>query len=126
MGDFEGIDAFRTFLETVLEAFPDNRIDLEEGTGDGQMVAFHYTIQGTQTGKLGPLEPTNEQVQMEACYVGRIEDGKIVESWYQFDQLSLIVELGLMELPDFMQEMQRQMEGEATERGGRAPGRPGA
>ena len=128
MGDFEGIDSFRTFLEMVLQAFPDNQIDLKEATGDGQMVAFHYQIQGTHKGNLGPLEPTNEHVQLEACYVGRVEDGKIVESWYQYDQLSLIVQLGVIDLPDFMQEMQRQMGsgGEGAERGGPAPGRPGA
>ena len=30
MGDFEGIDSFRAFLEMVLQAFPDNQIDLKE------------------------------------------------------------------------------------------------
>ncbi len=128
MGDFEGIDGFHTFLEMVLEAFPDNQIDLKEATGDDRMVAFHYQIRGTHKGNLGSQEPTNEQSQLEACYVGRIEDGKIAEAWYQFDQLSLLVQLGLIELPDFMQELQRQMsgDGERIERGGRTPGRPGA
>ena len=90
------------------------------------MVAFHYTIQGTHTGNLGPLEPTNQQVKLDACYVCRIEDGKIAESWYQFDQLSLNVQLGVLELPDYMREMQQQMGGsdEPTERTG--PSRPGA
>ena len=128
MGDFEGIDSFRTFMETMLQGFPDNQIDLKEATGDGQMVAFHYQIQGTHKGNLGPLEPTNEQAKIDACYFGRIEDGKIAEAWYQFDQLSLMVQLGLIELPNFVQEMQQQLEGgrEQTERGGHRPGRPGA
>ena len=34
---------------------------------------FHYMIQGTHKGSLGSLEPTNELVQREACYVGRSE-----------------------------------------------------
>ena len=128
MGDFKGIDEFRTYVETVLEIYPDNQINLEEGTGDGQMVAFRYTIEGTQKGNIGSKEPTNEQAKIDACYFGRIEDGKIAEAWYQFDQLSLMVQLGLIELPDFMQELQGQMSGggERTERGGRTPGRPGA
>ncbi len=128
IGDFKGIDEFCTYLESVLEAYPDNQINLKEGTGDGQLVAFRYTIEGTQTGNFGPLEPTNERVKLDACYFGRIEDGKIAESWYQFDQLSLMVQLGLIELPDFMKEMQGQMEarGRRTESERRAPGRPGA
>lgn len=128
MGDFEGIDGFHNFLEMTLEAFPDNQINVKETTGNGQMVAFHYTIQGTHTGNLGPLEPTNEKMKMDACYICRMENGEIAEAWYQFDQLNLNVQLGVIDLPDYMQELQRQMsvEGGPTERGGPTPGRPGA
>ena len=128
MGDFEGIDEFGTFLEMTLEAFPDNQIDIQETTGDGQMVAFHYMIQGTHKGNLGPLEPTNQKVKLDACFICRIKDGKIEESWYVFDQLSLNVQLGVIELPDYIQEMQEQMRtaGEQTEGEGPTTDRPRA
>jgi predicted ester cyclase len=63
---------------------------------EGDKVAIRYTSRGThqgETGGLGP--PTGRQIELGGIAVQRFEDGKIVEFWDRFDNLSLLQQLGL-------------------------------
>lgn len=120
MGDFYGIDTFRRgFIEMTLGGYPDFQVEVGPLVGDDKFAACAYSSGGTHSGNFGPLEPTNNTVEIDGCYVCRIEDGKIVEGYNQFDQLSMAIQLELIEPPEFLVDIKQRGIGATTE--GRRP-----
>jgi predicted ester cyclase len=63
---------------------------------EGDKVVSRYTGRGTHQGEtedFGP--PTGRQLEVEGITIHRIEDGKIVEEWNQYANLSILQQLGL-------------------------------
>lgn len=107
IGQLNSSDDYRQFVNLYQRAFPDIEVELHEIAADDSGAGCYYTVQGTNTGPFGPMEPTDQRVQLDGCVIRRIEDGKFVEGWHQFDMLSFLVQLGAIELPEFMVEMQQ-------------------
>ncbi len=72
---------------------------LHEVLADGGYVAFRATEIGTHEGEFMGIEPTGRRVEMEGTVIHRLEDGKVAETWAQFDVLGLLRQLGAIELP---------------------------
>ena len=56
-----------------------------------------YTNGGTHQGateEFGP--PTGKQLELGGITIHRFEDGKIVEEWERYDNLSVLQQLGLV------------------------------
>ena len=49
-----------------------------------------YTARGTHQGEFWGIIPTGEEVEVTDINITRIEEGKIVESWGNSDQLGMI------------------------------------
>ena len=47
-----------------------------------------------KTEEFGP--PTGKHIEVEGITIHRIEDGKIVEEWERYDNLSVLQQLGLV------------------------------
>jgi steroid delta-isomerase-like uncharacterized protein len=95
--DLRGIEEAKQFVSTYLEAFPDTSFSVEDMLAEGDKVISRYTVTGTHQGEtedFGP--PTGRQVELEGITIHRIEGGKIVEEWNQFDNLSILQQLGLV------------------------------
>jgi steroid delta-isomerase-like uncharacterized protein len=94
--DLQGLEEVKQWLARPFEAFPDLNASVEDVIAEGDKVAIRYTSRGThqgETGGLGP--PTGRQIELGGIAVQRFEDGKIVEFWDRFDNLSLLQQLGL-------------------------------
>ena len=95
-GDFQGADEFRAFVVTMHRAFPDFQCRVDAVTGDADQVACRYTAQGTHDGEFMGILPTGNHTVIEGCIFGRIEDGKLAETWDQFDILSILDSLEVL------------------------------
>jgi steroid delta-isomerase-like uncharacterized protein len=94
--DIRGYEQAKQFVSSFFAAFPDLNISVEDVIGEGDKVVTRYTIRGTHQGEteeFGP--PTGKQVELEGITIHRIEDGKIVEEWERYDNLSMLQQLGL-------------------------------
>jgi steroid delta-isomerase-like uncharacterized protein len=94
--NLQGLEEVKQWLARPFEAFPDLNASVEDVIAEGDKVAIRYTSRGThqgETGGLGP--PTGRQIALGGIAVQRFEDGKIVEFWDRFDNLSLLQQLGL-------------------------------
>jgi len=91
-----GRSGLKDLASSVLTAFPDFRVQIEDMVADGELVVTRVTQTGTQTGMLGDLAPTGRTVSVTAFSVERFVDGKIAESWGVSDQLGLREQLGLV------------------------------
>jgi steroid delta-isomerase-like uncharacterized protein len=89
-----GRDAWKQFTSTQWGAFPDLTGTVEDVVTEGDRVAVRLTARGTHTGPLMGLPPTGKSVSFAGMEIFRVTGGKIVESWGQFDALSLLRQLG--------------------------------
>ncbi len=62
--------------------------------GEGDMVAATIRVQGTHTGNLYGIPATGKTFDIESGAIFKLENGRIVESWYMSDEAALLRQLG--------------------------------
>jgi steroid delta-isomerase-like uncharacterized protein len=95
--EIRGLEEARRFLTTYKTALPDLNVTVEDVLADGDKAVTRWTIRGTHQGEIeefGP--PTGRRVELEGLTMHRIENGKIVEEWERYDNLSILQQLGLV------------------------------
>lgn len=98
-GDVHGIDALIEHQWGFMEAFPDLRYELEDMIAEGDRLAIRHTATGIHDGELMGIEPTGEEVEVSVMIMFRFEDGNIAEVWLHSNQLSMLEQLGAIEVP---------------------------
>ena len=95
--DIRGYDQAKQFVSSFFAAFPDINITVEDVIAEGNQAVSRYTIRGTHRGETEEFgAPTEKQMELEGITIHRIEDGKIVEEWERYDNLSVMQQLGLV------------------------------
>jgi steroid delta-isomerase-like uncharacterized protein len=84
----------RRFLTGDAEIFPDNRMQLDTVTAEGDLVAFWATYTGTQEGAMGSFAASRKRVSVEFAGVFRMEDGRIADVRLVWDNVTLLRQLG--------------------------------
>src|SRR5215203_3474222 len=81
----------KRFHREFRSAFPDFHISIEDQIAEGDKVVSHYTIRGTHQGDFRGLAPTGKEIELKGVTTFRFSpEGKVVESWDSYDQLSLM------------------------------------
>jgi predicted ester cyclase len=57
-------------------------------------------VGGTHQGEFMGIDPTGNRVTITGVDILRIADGKIVEHWGKFDDLSMMQQLGVISEPE--------------------------
>lgn len=94
-----GREAVREDNIGFLAMYPDVTFEITQIFGNGNMVCAQGIVKGTNTGSLpGPdgqvLPPTNRSFRVPACFVAKIEDGRISEIYEYLDRLEFSSQLG--------------------------------
>jgi serine phosphatase RsbU (regulator of sigma subunit) len=86
-----GPEDVKRFVGEFHSAFPDLRLIIEEQIAEGDKVVSRGTIRGTHQGEFRGMAPTGEEVDIPGMAVFRFSsEGKVVESWDSYDQLTLM------------------------------------
>jgi serine phosphatase RsbU (regulator of sigma subunit) len=86
-----GPEDVKRFQGEYHSAFPDFHINIEEQIAEGDKVVSHYTIRGTHQGDFRGMAPTGKQIELKGVTTFRFSpEGKVVETWDSYDQLSLM------------------------------------
>lgn len=88
----EAVLAYRT-------AFPDLRMCVEDQLADGDRVVTLWTASGTHLGELNGIGATGRAIHVSGIFIHRLADGQIKESWSMFDQIGLLLQLGVIQFP---------------------------
>jgi steroid delta-isomerase-like uncharacterized protein len=88
-----GPEGVRQIVSMFLGAFPDLQIEIEDLIATEDRVCGRMTERGTHKGDLMEIPPTGKDVEFSEIAIIRIADGKIAESWYQPDMLTLMQQL---------------------------------
>jgi len=98
--DVRGVEGLKQFVSMIRSAIPDLRITLEEDIAEGDKVVSRWRAQGTHQGELMGIAPTSNQVTITGITIHRIEEGKIVEEWENWDALGLMQQIGAIPSPE--------------------------
>jgi steroid delta-isomerase-like uncharacterized protein len=76
------------------DAFPDLKLTVNQLIADGDHVATRWTAKGTHKGDLFGIAPTGKEATVTGITIDRWADGKVAESWTNWDTLGLLQQLG--------------------------------
>jgi steroid delta-isomerase-like uncharacterized protein len=99
--DLHGIEAARQFAEGMRSAFPDLTCTIEEQIAEGDKVVTRWSTSGTHEGEteeLGP--PTGNRMEITGISIERISEGKVVESWDNYDAMGMMQQIGHIPSPE--------------------------
>jgi len=99
-GETKGRDGLREVNETLVTAFPDIEILIDDLITEGDTAALRARWRGTHDGPFMGIEPTGTQIEVKNVVFGRIDDGKIAERWVQLDMFGLMQQLGAIDPPE--------------------------
>jgi len=60
---------------------------------------FAYTMTGIHQGVLMGIAPTGKKMKIRGVQISKFRDGKMVERWGSSDQLGMLQQLGITQLP---------------------------
>jgi len=98
--DVRGVEGLKQFVTMIRSAIPDLHITLEDDIAEGDKVVSRWRAQGTHQGELMGIAPTGNQVMITGITIHRIEEGKIVEEWENWDALGLMQQIGAIPSPE--------------------------
>ena len=89
-----GSDGVKILVKMFREAMPDYHMQIDLMVADDSQVVGRFTQGGTHTGgDLMGMKASGRKATWTEIGVLKIKDGKIVESWYEVDMLSMIQQL---------------------------------
>lgn len=97
--DLHGPAGFQPFHAAYRDAFPDLTIHIDDIVAEGDTVATRWSGKGTHRGESLGFPATGKQVHLNGMLFVRVEGGKLVEGWNNFDQLGMLQQLGVVNLP---------------------------
>ena len=94
-----GADNLKRHIEMSRIGFPDIKFSIDDTIAERDEVVHHWTVRGTHKGQFLGLAPTNRTATISGTSIHRIEGGKIVEQWSDWNLMTLMEQLGLSATP---------------------------
>jgi len=95
----KGVEQFLAVLQGWGKAFPDSKATHHNAISSGTTVVLELTWHGTHTGPLetpgGSVAATGKHIEIPACMVVEVGDGKVKSIRHYFDMATLMQQLGI-------------------------------
>jgi steroid delta-isomerase-like uncharacterized protein len=91
-----GREAFKQYVAAYRAAFPDFHLTIEDQLAEGDKVVDRWVVRGTHQGSLMGIPPTGKQATVTGMSIGRFANGKLEETWADFDLLGLMQQIGVV------------------------------
>lgn len=92
----KGPQNFRPFYTVFRDAFPNMMIVIEDMVAEGDKVAARCSVRAKHEGEFLGKTATESPVDFTGITIVRIDKGKIVEAWNNFDFMALHKQVGLL------------------------------
>ena len=89
-------ERFADMIHLYRIAFPDLRVEVQEQIAETDRVVTRLRLQGTQSGRLFGIGKSGKTVDITGIRIDRIAEGKIAESWFQWDSLGMLQQIGAL------------------------------
>ena len=94
MQGLRGPDVLKQTVTMYRAAFPDVRLTVDDVIAADDKVVLRWHSEGTHRQGLEGLAPTGARASVTGISIDRWKDGKVVESWTEWDNLGLARQLG--------------------------------
>ncbi|MBA3475038.1 MAG: ester cyclase [Rubrobacter sp.] len=98
--DIRGLEGVKEFAGMYRNAFPDVLMSVEDQVAEEDMVVTRWIASGTHQGDLMGIAPTGNRVTVAGTSVERIINGKIEETWDNYDALGMMQQIGAIHSPE--------------------------
>jgi steroid delta-isomerase-like uncharacterized protein len=99
-GRVPGPATMRQTAQFIIGQFPDVSMTIESILAEGDEVAVRVTARGTNRGAIGGVAPpTGREFVAAQIHWFRIEDGRLAEHWAVRDDLTAMLQLGVIQPP---------------------------
>ena len=85
-----GIEAFKQVIMLFHLSAPDIRFEIQDQLAEGDKVATRWVGRGTHKGEFMGIAPSGQRLSVTGMSFHRIENGRIQESWDDWDALSML------------------------------------
>lgn len=89
-----GPEAVRQFMQIFRSAFPDLRVTVMDQISQGNRVVTRWKMEGTQKNRLMGIQASHRFMSIEGIRIDRIANGRIAETWNQWDTFDMLRQLG--------------------------------
>lgn len=93
-GEQRHLDHHKQAMTNYLGGVSDFHLRIDHLIVEGDMAAARFTAHGKHTGNLLGIPPTGKEIRVTGLVLHRVENGKIAETWAEWDQLGLLRQLG--------------------------------
>lgn len=90
-----GQESLKRHITTSRTGFPDLRFTIDDTIAERNEVVLHWTANGTHKGPFLGMDPTNKNATVSGTSIFRIDNGKIVEQWADWNLMTLMEQLGV-------------------------------
>jgi len=104
MRAMRGPELFKQLTGIYRSAFSELTMEVDEMIVQGDSVASRWHCSGVHTGELEGLAPTGRRVTVTGMTVDHWRDGKVVDSWNEWDNLGLARQIGAAPAEDSLGE----------------------
>ena len=94
MQSLRGPETLKRTVSMYRAGFPDLQMVVDDVMADGDKVVLRWHAEGTHRGELQGLAPTGKRGSVTGIAIDQWRDGKLVETWTQWDNLGLARQLG--------------------------------
>jgi steroid delta-isomerase-like uncharacterized protein len=98
-GPVHGREGARQSLQTLLQAFPDLHLEVEQLIASGDHVISRVQLTGTHKGTFAGIAATHKKATWHACNIVELKNGKAIKSRVYADNVSLLRQLGVIATP---------------------------
>ena len=92
--EIKGPHAFQVFVEKLRGAFPDIHVTIEDAFASGDKAVARWSATMTHRGDHLGLPASNKQVRITGISMVQVANGKIVAGWDNWDQMTMLKEIG--------------------------------
>jgi predicted ester cyclase len=94
--DATGAQAIKHVWATLLRAFPDLHVEVEDVIAEGDKVVSRNSVTGTHKGEYMGRPPTGKSITYNEIMICRFAGGRIAETWGVVDVFSQMKQLGVI------------------------------
>jgi steroid delta-isomerase-like uncharacterized protein len=98
-GQGSGLAGLLAIFRMMHAAFPDWKVRIELQLEENDLLVSRIATSGTHTGTFFGIPATGRTFQSTSIHILRYSDGKMIEHWSNGDDLGMMVQLGVIQMP---------------------------
>lgn len=92
----QGLQGLKDMIAMQRSAFPDMKCTVISMVAEGDMVATHFNMKGTNTGAMGKMPASGKAIDINGVDLVKFENGKAVEHWGYMEEGKMMKQMGMI------------------------------